>query len=710
MAVPVLTTSTKRSKTTCVQCRVRKRSPEGPGNGDGASPAESSQIQLERRRGALACIECRSQKTRCPGDLPACGKCVRRGRDCVYPTPKRPTRGAKPTASPGAQEEANPLIISPSPTQATPGASTVNLLPPVNETLTLFDAYFEHVYPLPWYAFLHKRSVVQRYLDGTIEECLPLAICAVTTQRLKFDRYSAELSASWAQRAEDYLMQTLENPSTSRLQALVLIVRYRVEAGNFSKAFMLAALAGRCAVALRLNYERPGLRFLVQEVRRRIMWSCFLLDSNFSVGLREYEICPPEILYLQLPCPETEFEDDTPVKTPPLRAVSTKTAERLGVYAACLRLVSIRRDIMMLTRRLTSSRVEPRDLMRSVQQFENELDHLYQSLADFDRYSSTMFTHGRKQVRLLIVHQSWHLTHCDLYRIFLTGYRESAPASALEGIDSQEILRIRGLCLQHALSIVQILQEFSEQSPAQTVDFDTAYHAYHATRIILFTTQPAVVAQPLSVAAALEKARFCQRMLERYFPASPVVEPMKKEMEFVIGRYASRFNATGSLLLPQPEEAIDEDPRQADEARIRQRLGIHSLIRRADFVDDSNEVTSPAPNFQARSSAIRHTLSVQQPERRSQRTSSVIYRAPQRTLGTHGTTPSRNNAADSAKSRSYQQQNNVAGNANNEPASYAEERPDQSSDEMRFAFNPWMGWPETLETYGFPQGVDDDYF
>ncbi|KAL2404589.1 hypothetical protein ABEF93_006148 [Exophiala dermatitidis] len=587
-----------------------------------------------------------------------------------------------------------------------PETSTASLLPPVEETLALFDAYFEHVYPLPWFAFLHKRSVVQRYLDGSIEECLPLAICAVTTQRLKFEKYDAELSASWASKAEEYLMQTIDTPSTSRLQALVLIVRYRVEAGNFSKAFMLAALAGRCAVALRLNYERPELRFLVQEVRRRIMWSCFLLDSNFSVGLREYEICPPEILYLQLPCPETEFEDDTPVKTPPLRAVSTKTVERLGVYAACLRLVSIRRDIMMLTRRLASFRVEPRDLMRSVQQFENELDHLYQSLADFDKYSSTMFTHGRKQVRLLIVHQSWHLTHCDLYRIFLTGYREAAPASALDGIDSQEVLRIRGLCLQHALSIVQILQEFSEQSPAQTVDFDTANHAYHATRIILFTTQPNVIAKPLSVGAALEKARFCQRMLERYFPNSPVVEPMKKEMELLIARYSTRFNASGSAQLPQPEETIDEDPRLADEARIRQRLGIHSLIRRADFVDDSNEVTSPAPTIQPRASAIRHTLSTEQ-ERRSQRTSSAANRALPNTGSAQVNQP---NGTSSVTPRPYPVPNGIAATANNEPASYDEEPPDQSSDGMRFAFNPWMGWPETLETYGFPQGVDDDYF
>jgi hypothetical protein len=57
-----------------------------------------------------------------------------------------------------------------------------------------------------------------------------------------------------------------------------------------------------------------------------------------------------------------------------------------------------------------------------------------------------------------------------------------------------------------------------------------------------------------------------------------------------------------------------------------------------------------------------------------------------------------------------QQQNGVAGVPSNDLASYDEEQPDQSSDGMRFAFNPWMGWPETLETYGFPQGVDDDYF
>ena len=224
--------------------------------------------------------------------------------------------------------------------------ATDGALPGHSDIIALIEAYFEHIYALPWYAFLHKRSVMHRFREGEIEDCLVLAICAVTAQRLQIEPYCRELSAKWAQKAEDVLLQYLESPSTSRLQALILIVRYRVEVGHFSRAFMLAALAGRAAVALRLNYERPELRFLAQEVRRRLMWSCFALDGNFSVGLREFETCSPEHVFLQLPCPEPAFEEDAPVGTAPLRATAFDKPERMGTYAACIRLAAIRTDIL----------------------------------------------------------------------------------------------------------------------------------------------------------------------------------------------------------------------------------------------------------------------------------------------------------------------------------------------------------------------------
>ncbi|KAJ9608857.1 hypothetical protein H2200_006628 [Cladophialophora chaetospira] len=579
--------------------------------------------------------------------------------------------------------------------------SSDGALPGNDEVISLIEAYFEHIYALPWYAFLHQRSVMQRCREGKIEDCLKLAICAVTAQRLQLEPYCRESSAIWAQKAEDILLQYMESPSTSRLQALILIVRYRVEVGHFSRAFMLAALAGRSAVALRLNYERPELRFLAQEVRRRLMWSCFALDGNFSVGLREFETSPPEHVFLQLPCPETAFEEDAPVATAPLRATSFDKPERMGTYAACIRLQAIRTDIMRLTRRLASSFVPPDELMHIVRRFEDELQHLYRSLAESDRYNPKIFSYCARPARILMVHECWHQAYTDLYRIFLTGYREAAPPSAMEGVPREEILRRRTLCLNHALSIVQIFTAFSEQCTVQTIDFDTAICAYHSARIILFNAQTDVVTQSLSMPAALEKAAFCQSIMNRYFRDSPVVEPMKRELEMLIARNSSENIANSAVQVPSEEVLEGHLSRLADEARTRQRLAIHSLIGRADFVDDSNEVTSPAPPGEYPSSTVN---AGERPLRqRLIRSNPNVKVAPQ-IFRTHGS------LIGVTQSPQPKQTDQLIEPMINEPTNYAQEDQNQWLDGMRLAFNPWMGWPETLETYGFTQDLDDDYF
>src|SRR6201999_92078 len=141
-----------------------------------------------------------------------------------------------------------------------------------------------------------------------------------------------------------------------------------------------------------------------------------------------------------------------------------------------------------------------------------------------------------------------------------------------------------------------IFAAFSEQCKVLTIDFDTAICAYHSARIILFSAQTDAVTQSLSMPAALEKARFCQSVMNRFFRDSPVVEPMKRELEMLIVRHSSENSSTAGVQLPPPEEIVEDHlSRLADEARTRQRLAIHSLIGRADFVDDSNEVTTPAP-------------------------------------------------------------------------------------------------------------------
>ena len=240
----------------------------------GDSPSgDQSLVQLERRRGVRACTECRSQKIKCGGEAPACSNCLRRNRACTYPTLKRPHRTPQSSSlpSPSVSQRSENQQQLPSPFEQATNEPDHNRpsymgdFPSQPEILSLIEAYFEHIYALPWYAFLHKRSVIQRCREGKIEDCLVFAICAVTAQRLKVEPYARELSAKWAQNAEDILLQYMESPSTSRLQALILVVRYRVEVGHFSRAFMLAALAGRSAVALRLKLRAaraalPGAR------------------------------------------------------------------------------------------------------------------------------------------------------------------------------------------------------------------------------------------------------------------------------------------------------------------------------------------------------------------------------------------------------------------------------------------------------------------
>ncbi|CAK7235894.1 hypothetical protein SCUCBS95973_009422 [Sporothrix curviconia] len=108
--------------------------------------------------------------------------------------------------------------------------------------------------------------------------------------------------------AEDLLMKALGRPSLQRLQALLLVILHRLESRDFSKAFMLVAFAARAAFALRLNYEPSHMTFEQQEIRRRVMWSTWATEKLWAGGLREFSLCPDDVINIRLPCPEEALE------------------------------------------------------------------------------------------------------------------------------------------------------------------------------------------------------------------------------------------------------------------------------------------------------------------------------------------------------------------------------------------------------------------
>lgn len=250
----------KIKRTTCSQCRARKVRCDGreglcqncqrlgfecsfqrsPGKSSGRFGLKSP----ERRRRMQACILCHAKKTRCHGELPRCSNCVRKGRECIYPAARKKGTtisvitpdGDRSSTTPGRESSAQltPRVDDEDPSSNTTENSEPSLLD-ITTVVEHIEDYFNHLYPLPSFAFLHKPTVIRRCRDGTINEPLKLAICAITSLHLQRAPLYHHL---WAQQAEQLILQQISRPSIFHLQALLLVVRYRIESGEFPTAFV----------------------------------------------------------------------------------------------------------------------------------------------------------------------------------------------------------------------------------------------------------------------------------------------------------------------------------------------------------------------------------------------------------------------------------------------------------------------------------------
>lgn len=122
---------------------------------------------------------------------------------------------------------------------------------------------------------------------------------------------------------------------------------------------------------------------------------------------------------------------------------------------------------------------------------------------------------------------NWHLTHCDLYRIFLTGYPESTPDTMIEGISAAEKGLMKDKCLSHAEQIVKVLSDFVQHKEENEIlEFEAAICAYHAARLVLFGTYTGKDNTGLPMQMAINKAQLCLDVVTRYFAFSEQLKSM----------------------------------------------------------------------------------------------------------------------------------------------------------------------------------------
>lgn len=128
---------------------------------------------------------------------------------------------------------------------------------------------------------------------------------------------------------------------------------------------MLSGITARISQALQLNLEnsadilclKPDSSAINNEARRRLMWSCYLLDSWVGSGVNQFTLLEDRDLKIQLPCHSHNFSLGIPCVTETLdegNVLSFITAEQrpsdpcqnMGIEAYFIRLVSIRKKVL----------------------------------------------------------------------------------------------------------------------------------------------------------------------------------------------------------------------------------------------------------------------------------------------------------------------------------------------------------------------------
>ncbi|KAI1370443.1 hypothetical protein F4677DRAFT_363514 [Hypoxylon crocopeplum] len=605
----------KKSSQTCIPCRVRKVRCDGRRDvcqncerlgftcsfQDAASPNQDSEsltnFTLPRRRVRLACANCHSRKARCSGETPKCARCQAQGIECVYkptkrsggvnsaaqqthqgttdselesvssePPEKRVMTGKDNQGSHHGPQGSDQHTFEANGTSALSGSSHEPFVFPDEALIQrTFNNFFRHIHHVPIFSFLHRASLMQRYHAGMMDKALLLALVGITSLLMDLGPGTREYGARCIDECQNMVLRDLENPSTIKIQAVVLIMKHRMLSRKFTTAFMLAAMATRFAYALRLNYENPNLCFLARESRRRLMWALLTIDSGINGGCSDFTLMPSESLHIQLPCTERNFEFDLPQVTEYLRTIPTRPfPDDVGSLALHVRLLWMRSRVLYCTKNvLGMPESELAQLPELVKVLSEELagfnDHLPASFK-FSESNLQLRAYSPRLCVYIMIHVWWRQCHCDLYRMFLVGLKEALPQSGVNRLDPQFVAYCTRQCYEQALAMADIFKLIlSLDGGLPVTDLDLPSCAYQCARVIYFAYQANQAESGLTSSQVHELGTRCLTIAKTmdHIPAGAAIVA---DLEKLIARGLSTNatpnrpetpNTNGSNLVPQ---------------------------------------------------------------------------------------------------------------------------------------------------------------
>lgn len=475
-------------------------------------------------RESMNCKSCRKRKIKCNRLRPSCEACQVFQCPCVYDAvPKK--RGPKtdvleallkrvdgleaqlkdqkkPPASPPATEEPsssktevpetkNELptsdLIHPTPaatsgpkpkrvaldTSQTPESGSDSALysplmtnesPPGIRPDVFLDTYFTRFHAKP-YHILDESSIRQRIRLSQLPLYLIHAIYAVAARYTPHPTgyqsavRSSENFASMSRKEID-----IDEPAIDSLQALLLLVIAYIAAGKGKKAYMLLTNAIGMAMALELHREADSNAPIVpleREMRRRLFWSCYLLDRFLACGSKRPCLIGDKTIFLRLPC-WFPTPNGLPIEGEFFQSGSNIHSLEGGgrkFQGGSAMLIDISRILGVTNRYLAAGGVRgdshfPWHTLSSLSRIRQDLDIWASGTDDVFSSLDTLFGHTECTV-LVLSKLVYHLIYCLIYRPFLP---IDLAELAVTGQHQSWQIEATNMCFLHANAITELVE------------------------------------------------------------------------------------------------------------------------------------------------------------------------------------------------------------------------------------------------------------
>ncbi|KAI9717790.1 MAG: hypothetical protein M1812_004519 [Candelaria pacifica] len=206
-------------------------------------------------------------------------------------------------------------------------------LPSKGVQLHLTEVFFDRIYGQT-YLLLHKPSFMRRLNADTVPPVLMLAVCAISARfsdhpYLSRSQEPAFLRGeAWARAAREIALRKYDEPSITIITVYLILGLHEFGTCQGGRSWMFGGMAIRMAYALQLHQDldydplgqKPGkesaqLSFTDREIRRRLMWACFLMDRFNSSGTERPSFISDHSIKVPLPIKEQYFQLEIPGPT-----------------------------------------------------------------------------------------------------------------------------------------------------------------------------------------------------------------------------------------------------------------------------------------------------------------------------------------------------------------------------------------------------------